>query len=93
MKNDLVDEFRLAIYPLTLGQGKKLFAEGTIPAAFTLTESAVTPNGVITANYRRSGEVKKGHRWRMKRMGYPALVPDGRMAHPLPLSFRTHTDF
>jgi dihydrofolate reductase len=61
MKNDLVDEFRLVTYPLTLGQGKKLFAEGTIPAAFKLIESSVTPNGVIMANYKRSGEVKTGN--------------------------------
>lgn len=60
MKKDLVDEFRLVIYPLTLGKGKKLFAEGTIPAAFTLTESTVTPSGVIMANYKRAGEVKTG---------------------------------
>lgn len=60
MKNDLVDEFRLVTYPLTLGQGQKLFAEGTIPAAFKLTESTVTPSGVIMANYKRAGEVKTG---------------------------------
>lgn len=60
LKNDLVDELRLVIYPLTLGQGKKLFGEGTIPAAFTVTESAVTPTGVIMANYQRAGEVKTG---------------------------------
>lgn len=60
MKNDMVDEFRLVTYPLTLGQGKKLFADGTIPAAFTLIESTVTPSGVIMANYKRSGEVKTG---------------------------------
>lgn len=60
MKHDLVDEFRLVTYPLTLGQGKKLFGEGTIPAAFTLTESTVTPSGVIMANYQRAGKVKTG---------------------------------
>lgn len=60
LKNDLVDELRLVTYPLTLGQGQKLFAEGTIPAAFTLTESTVTPSGVIMANYKRAGEVKTG---------------------------------
>jgi dihydrofolate reductase len=60
MQHDLVDEFRLVIYPLTLGQGQKLFAEGTIPAAFNLTESTVTPGGVIMANYVRAGEVKTG---------------------------------
>jgi len=60
LKNDLVDELRLVTYPLTLGQGQKLFAEGTIPAAFKLTESTVTPTGVIMANYKRAGEVKTG---------------------------------
>jgi dihydrofolate reductase len=60
LKNDLVDELRLVTYPLTLGQGQKLFAEGTIPAAFTLLESTVTPSGVIMVNYKRSGEVKTG---------------------------------
>jgi dihydrofolate reductase len=57
-KNDLVDELWLKIYPLTLGNGKKLFDNGTIPAAFTLTESSVTPSGVIIANYKRAGKVK-----------------------------------
>jgi dihydrofolate reductase len=60
MQHDLVDEFRLVTYPLTLGQGQKLFAEGTIAAAFTLTESEVLPNGVIFANYKRAGEVRTG---------------------------------
>ena len=60
LQNDLVDELRLKIYPLTLGQGKKLFADGTIPAAFTLTESLATPSGVIIANYKRAGKVKTG---------------------------------
>ncbi len=60
MKNDLVDEFRLITYPLTLGQGQKLFAEGTIPAAFTVTESTATPSGVIMANYKRAGSVRTG---------------------------------
>jgi dihydrofolate reductase len=60
LKNDLVDELWLKIYPLTLGKGKKLFDNGTIPAAFTLTESLVTPTGVIIAYYKRDGEVKTG---------------------------------
>lgn len=59
-KNDLVDELRLKIFPLTLGKGKKLFDGGAVPAAFTLTESLVTPTGVIIANYRRAGKVKTG---------------------------------
>jgi len=60
LKHDLVDELWLKTFPITLGQGKRLFGEGTIPAAFTLTESTVTPSGVIFANYQRAGEVKTG---------------------------------
>ena len=60
LKNDLADELRLKIHPLTLGKGKKLFDNGTIPAAFTLIGSIVTPGGVIIANYKRAGKVKTG---------------------------------
>ena len=59
-KNDLVDELWLIIHPLTLGEGKKLFDNGTIPAAFTLIESTVTPSGMIIAIYKRAGKVKTG---------------------------------
>ncbi len=61
LKNDLVDELRLKIHPLTLGKGKKLFDGGSIPAAFTLTESIVTTTGVIIASYKRAGKVKTGN--------------------------------
>lgn len=60
LQNDLVDEIRLKIHPLILGKGKKLFDDNAIPAAFTLTDSLVTPGGVIIANYKRAGEVKTG---------------------------------
>ena len=60
LKNDLVDELRLKIHPLTLGKGKKLFDKGTIPATFTLIESIVTTAGVVIASYKRAGEVKTG---------------------------------
>jgi dihydrofolate reductase len=60
LKHGLVDELRLVTYPLTLGQGQKLFAEGTVPAAFTLTGSTVAPSGVIMANYQRAGKVETG---------------------------------
>ena len=60
LKNDLVDQLRLKIHPLTLGKGKKLFDAGPIPAAFTLTESSVTTTGVIIACYKRAGKVKTG---------------------------------
>jgi dihydrofolate reductase len=57
MKHDVVDAFWLKIYPLTLGSGKRLFAEGTIPAAFKVTESTVSPSGVILVNYERAGAI------------------------------------
>lgn len=57
-EHDLVDELRLKIHPLTLGKGKKLFDNGPIPAAFTLSENTVTPSGVIMATYKRAGKVK-----------------------------------
>ena len=60
LKHDLVDELWLLIHPLTLGTGKKLFDNGTIPAAFSLIESTATPSGVIVANYKRAGQVKTG---------------------------------
>jgi dihydrofolate reductase len=60
LKNDLVDELRLKIHPLTLGKGKKLFNNGTIPAAFTLIDHIVTSKGVFIAHYNRAGKVKTG---------------------------------
>lgn len=60
LQNDLVDELRLKIHPIILGQGKKLFAYGTVPLSFILTDSLVTPSGVIIATYKREGEVKTG---------------------------------
>lgn len=60
LKHDLVDELWLKTFPITLGTGKRLFAEGTIPAAFELTDSKVSPSGVIVANYKRAGVVKTG---------------------------------
>jgi dihydrofolate reductase len=60
LKHDLVDELWLKIFPITLGKGKKLFTEGTIPAGWKLIDSKVSPQGVIVANYRREGEVKTG---------------------------------
>ena len=60
LKNDLVDELWLKIFPITLGSGKRLFADGTMPAAFELIESKVTPKGVIIASYERAGEVQTG---------------------------------
>jgi dihydrofolate reductase len=60
IKHDLVDVFWLMIYPITLGAGKRLFADGTIPAAFKVTESKVTSKGVIVVNYERAGAIETG---------------------------------
>lgn len=60
LKHDLVDVFWLMIYPITLGSGKRLFAEGTIPARFTMTESQVTSKSVMIVNYERTGTITTG---------------------------------
>lgn len=60
LKNDLVDELWLKIFPVTLGKGKRLFAQGSIPARFELEETKTSPKGVIYANYKRAGNVKTG---------------------------------
>jgi len=60
LKHDLVDAFWLMIYPVTLGGGKRLFAGGTIPAAFRVTESTVGANGVIVVSYERAGAITTG---------------------------------
>lgn len=60
LKNDLVDEFRLKIFPVTLGAGKRLFGEGITPASFKLLECKASPKGVIVATYVREGDIKTG---------------------------------
>jgi dihydrofolate reductase len=60
LKHDLVDEFWLKIFPITLGTGKRLFAEGTLPVAFSLHEAKTSPRGVIVASFKRAGEVTTG---------------------------------
>jgi dihydrofolate reductase len=60
LQHDLVDELWLKTFPVIIGKGKRLFGEGTIPGAFTLTESKTTPAGVVVANYKRAGDVVTG---------------------------------
>jgi dihydrofolate reductase len=60
LKHDLVDAFWLKIFPITLGGGKRLFVDGTIPAAFRGTQSTVTSKGVMIVNYERAGAVPTG---------------------------------
>jgi dihydrofolate reductase len=59
-KADLVDGLDLMIIPVTLGEGKRLFQDGTIPAAFKVTSSKVAPKGIICLTYERDGDVKTG---------------------------------
>ena len=59
-EHDLVDELCLMTFPVILGKGKRLFADSSTPAAFTMTDSLITSNGVIFAYYKRAGEVKTG---------------------------------
>jgi dihydrofolate reductase len=60
LKHDLIDEYWLKIFPVTLGAGKRLFADGTTPGAFVLRKSEMSSSGVIIATYERAGEVKMG---------------------------------
>lgn len=60
LQHDLVDEIRLKIYPLILGEGKKLFDQNAVPGAFALQESHITSKGVIIAHYKRAGEIVTG---------------------------------
>ena len=59
-KADLIDSLELMIIPVTLGQGKRLFQDGTIPAAFKVTSSQIAPKGIICVTYERDGDVKGG---------------------------------
>lgn len=60
LRHELVDEYWLKIYPVVLGKGRRLFADGAIPAGLELIHSETSPSGVIVANYRRTGEIKFG---------------------------------
>ena len=57
---DLIDALELMIIPVTLGTGKRLFQDGTIPAAFKVTSSQVAPKGIISVTYERDGDVRTG---------------------------------
>jgi len=60
LANHLIDEISLLTFPLVLGKGKRLFGNGTLPAAFKLTRSQASTTGVIMATYARGGEIKVG---------------------------------
>jgi dihydrofolate reductase len=60
LEHDLVDELKIMVFPVVLGTGKRLFAEGAAPAGLTLAESATSTTGVFMATYRREGDIKYG---------------------------------
>jgi dihydrofolate reductase len=60
LKNDLVDELHLRIFPVTIGKGQRLFEDGTIPASFELIEAGALSSGILIANYKRAGDFTTG---------------------------------
>jgi dihydrofolate reductase len=60
LAEDLVDELRLIVFPVTVGEGKRLFGEGTMPRTWRLTSSSATPSGALMASYERAGELTTG---------------------------------
>lgn len=60
LEHDLVDEFHLLVFPVLIGSGKRLFAEGTIPAGLELVDSTTLSTGVLVSRYARHGEVEYG---------------------------------
>lgn len=60
MKHDLVDRYQLWVFPLVLGKGKRLFADGTVPAGLTLNEATTSSTGVVMATYEPAGEIRYG---------------------------------
>ncbi len=60
MRNGLVDEYRLWVFPVVLGTGKRLFADGAIPSALRLVDSKVSSTGVVIGTYEPAGELVTG---------------------------------
>ena len=60
IRSNLVDEYHLWVFPLVIGSGKRLFADGTIPAALKLVDSKVSTTGVVIGTYEPAGEIVTG---------------------------------
>jgi dihydrofolate reductase len=60
LAHDLIDEYRMWIFPLVLGGGKRFFGDGTIPAGLELRDSKVSKTGVTINTYERAGGVDTG---------------------------------
>jgi dihydrofolate reductase len=60
LKEDLVDELRLIVFPVVLGEGKRLFGDGAVPRTWRLTTNSATSTGALILSYERAGEVETG---------------------------------
>src|SRR5712691_10159492 len=60
LKHDLIDEFRLWVFPVIVGSGKRLFGRGTIPGAFRLVDVKASTSGVVIHRYERAGKIEHG---------------------------------
>jgi dihydrofolate reductase len=60
LRNNLVDEYRLWVFPVVIGSGKRLFSDGTIPAGLKLVDSTVSTTGVVIGTYEPAGELVTG---------------------------------
>ena len=60
LRHNLVDQYRLLIFPLVIGSGKRLFSEGTIPSGLKLLDSTVSTTGVVMGTYEPAGEIVTG---------------------------------
>jgi len=60
LRHNLVDQFRLWVFPVVVGPGKRLFGDGTIPAGLRLVDSKVSSTGVVMATYEPAGELVTG---------------------------------
>ena len=60
IRHNLVDQYRLWVFPVVIGSGKRLFADGTIPSALKLVDSKVSTTGVVIGTYEPAGEIVTG---------------------------------
>lgn len=60
LRHNLVDQYRLWLFPLVIGSGKRLFAEGTVPSALKMVDSRVSTTGVVMGTYEPAGEIVTG---------------------------------
>jgi dihydrofolate reductase len=60
LRHNLVDEYRLWVFPLVIGSGKRLFSDGAVPAGLKLVDSTVSSTGVVIATYEPAGEIVTG---------------------------------